>query len=247
VDLVYIVGPGSSCDDQELRFSIRSMQKHLSGINKLVIVGHRPSFLNDLAIHIPADDQYADNPARNIYEKILLACRDSRVSAKFICASDDYFLLKDFQATTFPFFHCGDLSEMLGRLSPQNYYHWHVKNTYEALLGRGLPTLNFNVHAPVIYDKALYRFTMGAFNWNIKAGYISKSIYCNALRLPGIYLKDPKIHTPKMKAGIIRHARELPMFSTNEYSMNADMGEVLRELFPNYSRWENIAESNFIL
>lgn len=234
MDLVYVVCASSPCDDLELKYSIRSMVKHLHGFDKIFIVGHYPRFLKD-AIHIPAEDPYRHNGARNIYEKILAACRHPDVSSSFICASDDYFLLKDFDANNLPFYHCGDLLHAVKNLGKDNYYKIHVENTYKILLDRGLPTMNFNIHFPIVYDKELYLRHMQQYNWEVPRGYISKSLYANTMLIPGEFMQDVKIHTPKTKPAIYRRIKDEAVFSTNEHSVNDNMKEVWQELYPESS------------
>src|SRR5687768_13919743 len=114
MDIVYTIGTESKCDDLELRYSIRSMVKHLHGFDRVVLVGHKPSWAKDV-IHIPCNDPHVANRARNIYDKILKAAMHAEVSENFICASDDHFLLADHDAATFPFYQCGALETCLAR------------------------------------------------------------------------------------------------------------------------------------
>lgn len=237
MDLVYIVGLDDKHNHLELRYSLRSMEMHLDKISNLILVGECPSFLKDF-FHIPAWDPYKYNPARNIYEKILAACRDERVSKNFLLCSDDYFILKDFITDSFPFFYASDLETESSLLSPTGTYKSHIDNTLALLKGKGLPTKYFNVHAPMIVDKELFSMIMPEFHWSIKKGYISKSLYCNAAGITGTPGTDIKIYTPKTKTAIQRKLKEAPYFSTNEFSINDPMKELLEELYPDPSKWE---------
>lgn len=237
IDLVYIVGDGSKCDDLELRYSVRSMVKHLKGFRAVYIVGHLPCFLKGV-IHVPCPDHFGFNKARNIYEKILAACRREDLSEKFICASDDHFLLKDFDAGTFPYFYHGTLWDTISKLSTASSYKVYVENTYKALAGANLPTVNYNLHCPIIYDKGLFSYCMARYDWTGKKGFLSKSLYANTMKMAGQLLRDLKIHTPKTKTAIYRKLKDATIFSTDEFSINADMKEVLQELYPNPSPWE---------
>lgn len=237
MDLVYTIGAGSKCDDLELRYSIRSMVKHLQGFDRIVLVGHKPSWIKDV-LHIPSDDPHQHNRARNIYDKILKAARHPEVSENFICASDDHFLLADHDAATYPYYQCGSLEQCIARLGKTNYYKSHVESTYNALTERGLPTLNFNIHSPILYNKSQFVEVMESYDWTIRRGYISKSLYCNSLQLNGPLLPDSKLHAPRTKTAIQRFIAGRKMFSTNEHSVNQEMREVLEELYPVASKWE---------
>jgi hypothetical protein len=228
VDLVYILGTGGHPD--ELKYSIRSMQKHLHGLDRIFVVGSRP--VGVYVSWIPLDDPDTKNRAKNIYQKILAACSTPDISDQFVCASDDHFLLKDFQAEKLPSYYSGCLSETLGIMSPKNYYRKHVEVTYQALKRMDLPTRDFNVHFPVVYDKRLFPRVTQKYDWTIPNGYISKSLFLNSMRIDGEQIKDCKISTPKTKTAIYRKIKNAPFFSTDTYAMNPEMWQVLEELFP---------------
>ena len=93
MDVLYVIGNSSQWGNhEELRYSIRSFQKHYKDLGKVFVVGHRPLWLQNV-IHIPAEDPYASTET-NIVSKILLGCI-SDISEDFIFSADDYILLQD--------------------------------------------------------------------------------------------------------------------------------------------------------
>ena len=237
MDLVYLVGEDKHHDHLELRYSIRSMVKHLDKISNLIVVGECPMFLKNV-IHIPVPDAHKHNGARNIYEKILAACNDPRVSKNFLSNSDDYFLNKDFAADSFPCFFDGDLEQLNSKLGYDGGYKVYVENTLSVLKERKLSVLNFNVHAPMIINKERFSMIMPAFNWTIHKGYISKSLYANAAGITGTPATDIKIYTPKTRTALQRKLKDAPFYSTNEHAINEFMKDMLQELYPEKSKWE---------
>lgn len=237
LDLVYIIGPGSSCDDMELRYSIRSMAKHLRGFDRIVLVGHCPTFIKNV-YYIPAADSYPTNPARNIYEKILKACADETVSRHFILVSDDYFLMRDFEASALPYYYCEDLADSINQASPLFSYRFHLEVTRSALLTKGLPTKNFNLHFPMIICKDLFPAVMAEYDWTGKVGFISKSLYANTLKIPGELHPDIKFKRPMTAAAIRHRTTNIPFFTTDHNSMNSEMKQFLSSLYPDASKWE---------
>lgn len=235
IDLVYLYTVGSNTN--EIRYSLRSMQKHLKNIGKVYIVGDDPGIFSGV-IYLPCENKWRHNGARNIYDKILTACQHPDLSDNFCCCSDDYFLLKYFDLENLPYFHCGNLSETIRRLPDKysngdiNPFKIHVINTYQALNANGLPTQNFNIHFPIVYNKEKYKEIMPAFDWEIGRGYISKSLYANSLKIEGEYMADSKIHAPKTKTAIYRCIKDRAAFSTNEHSMEPVMLGVMQELYP---------------
>lgn len=221
----------------ELRYSIRSMVKHLRGWKRLVIVGDDPGFIKG-AIFIPVLNAHLYNPDRNIYEKILSAAKDRRISSDFVASSDDYFLLQDYHGASFPYYRSNDLADYASKFALDHSYRPHVDNTLKALQARGLPTMNFNIHCPILYNKKKFRETVGSFEWNIKKGYLVKSLYANSNHVPGEVVEENKIHTPKTASAIRRRVEGKRFFSTSTHSLNAEMVAKLQELYPNPSKWE---------
>lgn len=235
IDLVYLYSEGSNTN--EIKFSLRSMQKHLSGIGNLFIVGDDPGIFKDFT-HIPMGNIHGVNLARNIYEKILAACKHPEVSEDFICASDDYFLLTDYEAASLPFYYQGDFKQLLNYIHKDNYYKAYVQETYDALMERGLPIKNFNVHFPILYNKKAFIEIMTSFDWERRKSFISKSLYANSLKIEGEPSTDWKFHKPKTKAAVLRQLLGKKYFSTADGALNEFMMEFLNENYPVASRWE---------
>src|SRR5436190_6206687 len=76
IDVLIPLGKGSRHDNLELKYCLRSIEKHLTGIKNVWIVGQKPGWIDyNLVVHVP----YQDNPnnwmrANNIYNKILNGC-----------------------------------------------------------------------------------------------------------------------------------------------------------------------------
>lgn len=236
IDLVYLYSSGS--DTNEIRYSLRSIFKHVSGLGKVFIVGDDPGIFKDVTI-IPMGNVHGVNLARNIYEKILAAAKHPEVSNPFICASDDYFLLHDYKAAELPFYYKWDFKQVLQGLSKDNWYKAYVEVTHEALVEKSLPTKWFNVHFPILYDKQKYIEVMGSFDWEKRKSFISKSLYANSLGIEGEPIdQDKKFFHAKTKTALNRQMKDLKFFSTDTSSMNEPMIEVLGELFPCVHRCE---------
>jgi hypothetical protein len=231
VDLVYTTSKDEH-DHVELRYSIRSMYKYLQKFDKIFIVGEKPSWIKNV-IYIPADDDHKFNAARNIYEKIRKACDHPDISTHFWYSADDSFLLKPLSNRGYPYFRSGSLQELIQGLSSKtSYYKVYVENTFAALLNRGLPTVNFDIHIPIIYHKEIYGCVMEQYDWDINKSYTSKTLYANTLRIPGRLLKDCKLHTSKTKPAIYRHIKDSRFFSTHCHAVNEYMKQVWEELYP---------------
>lgn len=97
-DIVYILGDGSPHNNEELRYSLRSVEKHIKGVRNVFVVGENPGFLSDKVIYIPALDPYPcdlNNKDRNIWHKLETACKHPLLSEDFLFSADDNIVLKD--------------------------------------------------------------------------------------------------------------------------------------------------------
>lgn len=237
IDVVYILGGIPHWKDQELLYSLRSLEQHVKNVRNVILVGRKPSFLNDTIIHIPHVDAYT-NKARNIMAKVYRACQDRRFSPEILFLNDDYFFFKDIDAATYPYVYKCDLEHSI-KIN-QNDYGIHVKSTYNALWNRQLPTKNFDTHKPIRFNRVKLREVCDAYDWSkITHGFILKSLYCNTLKIEGSFLLDNKINHPHLKTRWHQIALQVPdMVSIGDMALNSGFKEFLQERFPNKSKFE---------
>lgn len=237
-DIVIPLGWGSTWDNQELKFSLRSFERHLSGIGKLFIVTDLsgiPDFLQG-HIHLPCPDD-TNLAAVNTYKKILKACRDNRVSEDFLLSNDDFYLNHNFQAATFPNYHRGQILAGWDKI-PNKTSHYVVskKITASVLKKRGFTTFHFGIHCPILINKTKFLELVPLFKWEQSKGYLTRCIYGNVLQLPATYHRDTILNLPlSIPLGSIdKH----PFFSVRHGKVNEDMKGFFQRLYPDKSRWE---------
>ena len=193
MDLIYILGTGSKWENNEIRYSLRSVEKHVKGLDRVFIIGELPVFLqpSDKLIHIHCADSSQDK-AVNIMRKLKVACMDERISERFMFFNDDYFMFKNIEIESYPYYHKCDLD--LTEKINLSAYHYHVVSTNNLLKSKGLRNMNFDIHKPIIYEKKLLNDIIDGTNWNlpIGEGHIMRSLYCNTLGIVGSYKKDNK-------------------------------------------------------
>ncbi len=236
IDLLYPIGGGSAWQDNELRYSLRSVEKHLKGFRDIYIVGKSPDFLKDV-IHIPCDD---GEPCKesNIKKKISRGCQEPSLSDDFLFFNDDHFLLQDVEASQFPFYCKGDLVLTMQHLKPNNLYRRSVERTARTLSGLQLSTTNFDTHTPIIYNKQKFLEVMDRYDWNSRFGYVVKSLYANTLKIQGIREPDCKIAHSIIAEQIYQKIDGRKVFSINDKAINDQFKIVIEQLYPNPSRWE---------
>ncbi len=228
IDIVYVLGTGSKHSDSELRYSIRSAVKHIKNIRNIVIVGTCPTWIRNV-IHLPCKD-IDPIPDINIRNKILTACNSAIVSDDFLFMNDDHFILKPYDALTFPNYHKGDLKDSIEPRSLDSY-RIRLTNTYHQLKKKGFGTLNFDTHTPIIYNKQKFIKMTKLFDWTVFEGLVIKSLYGNVYKLKSELMKDYKINSPS------QIKEETQIFSTFP-AISADMQKYFKDTYNKASQFE---------
>ena len=222
-DIVIILGKGSRWNDNELKYSLRSIEKHLTNYENIYLIGEKPAWTQNV-IHLPHPDLSKISDV-NQYHKTLRACIDPTITANLLYFHDDHFLLSDFEANNFPNFHKGPLIEVK-RYDP---YGKRVKNTEQYLKHKGYPTLNFDVHTPILFNKSAWLESVHKANWK-EESYVIKSLYANQQEINYIRIDDCKIYRTKdIEGKQIISTYPNPSFEIKQF---------LKERFPNKSRYE---------
>lgn len=227
IDVVYVLGKGSRFHNNEIRFSLRSIEKHLKNYRNIWVIGEKhPELINVNHVFYPDRTCVSDT---NIMHKVTKACQIEDITEEFLFFNDDHYLLSDFDAVTFPYFYHRTIPEFLTIREPDSY-HRRVKNTGEYLLSKGLPVKFFDVHTPIIFNKTkfLEHVTSGP-DWTLPNMYVMKSVYANSLGIEGIEMPDQKGDAPPPKGARI--------FSSSPRVKSA-VQRFLLEQFPVKSRYE---------
>jgi AAA15 family ATPase/GTPase len=235
LDLVYPLGSGSKWNNSELKYSLRSVEKHLKNFDKVFIVGQFPDFLNSEAIHI-TQPIVSGNAARNIAMNLLAACQDERLSQSFLYMTDDLFFTKDVDATTYPTYFKCDL-EKTYRINVTDYRR-HVRNTMDVLKEQGHKTLNFDVHYPTTFKKTELKRVIESNNFNRSFGLIIKSLYFNTLGTQGTLRDDCKVVQIKRLDQWREYVKTTECFSIADTCINQVFKDFMAETYPEKSRWE---------
>lgn len=216
---------GSRHNDLELRYSLRSIEKNLSGFDRVFIAGETvPDWLTNV-VHLPIKDDPKRVPDWNIMNKVSNA---DGISENFLFINDDHFIMKPYQVETFPNYYHSTL-DIYCRRRGRDGYGYRAINTKNWLVEQGLKLLHFDIHYPIIYNLKAFREVMDKVPWDKeKHGFIVKSLYGNYMKLPGTYTYDNK--TSKIDP-------RLPVFSTYPH-MTISLMNYLKAILPKPSRFE---------
>lgn len=240
MDIVYVVGNRSAWDDNELKYSLRSVHAHVQDVENVYIIGYKPPFVNDEAIFIPYDDKHT-NSARNIAEKLHYVCRHSDVSDEFLFMADDMYFLEPTTIKKYAYHYNGSLEDVLKNYS--GVFVHHVMATKILLKKLGVATLNFDCHYPIRINRYVYPLMYGALDLDVPFGYTIKSLYCNYnyTRIPFCETArsgDAKLRFRGDGKSIESFVVGRKFFSTGDLLRGDDSLAVFESLFPEKSRWE---------
>lgn len=233
VDIVIPFRNSPLTGNLELKYTLRGIEKHLSGVRYVHLIGDFPIYLNNVIGWPHTENNWYQYLTRNIYEKLLTACCNSAISDPFLYFNDDHFLLQNFEAEYFPFYHQGKTFD----LGTGNY-----KVTIANTLARYPHANNYDIHAPILIFKEAFINSMSVLNWKIDFGYCIKTCYCaykHARVLCNVmeYYPDHKLsHAPTEKD--FREIEQRKFFSVGDRAMNADMRAYLQTLYPDKSKYE---------
>ena len=238
ISVIYPLGTGSKWQNNELRYSLRSLSK-ISGIGDVFIVGEKPDWLRNI-IHIPRKD-IPFRKEYSIYTKIMAAVNDDRVSNCFLFMNDDHFCLQDMDVTEVDNYASGTLEDEYNRR--HGHYKAACKNTLEFLeiidlLDRVIP-INCpycDVHTPILYWKGFWN---GIDKLNChKQEYVLKSLYAGFAGVQTVEITDLKINKPMPYREILAKLVGRKFFSIGDYGVCPDMKRVMSELYPKKSKYE---------
>jgi len=224
MDIVYVLGSGSVWDDNEIRFSLRSVEKHLIGVGDVYIIGKKPNFLKNI-IHRSVPDSYKE-PWRNVYNKVRRACLELKLSEKFLLFNDDFYLLKDFKAATFPVYNKGLLRCLVSFC--HNPLASSECNTLRLIREHCKIPLNYKVHFPFPIEKT--KFLKMPLSVKEKGQISPRCFYGNFYKLKGYQVKDQLMLSPGQ-----------PFFSsTRGFEKDLKFREWLKDRFPIPSKWDKL-------
>ncbi len=222
MDLVY-VNIKSKWESNELKFSLRSAEKHLK-FDKVVIVGYLPPFLSpDRVFHIPFEERI-EKKWKNVADKFELIVNHPDISKDFIYMNDDFFLFKDYPKI--PYFYRGTLADTTKGNRPGEYWK-RLRKTYECFPDG----LNYEVHFPMVFNKAKLKKVIEKYGWEVER----RSAYCNEYKVPSKLTEDYKCFHIKD----LDKVTNVPFFSTSdEVVLYPAFLTFIHERFPEPSSYE---------
>lgn len=237
IDVVYPLGTGSRWSDNELRYSLRSLEKNFPELGRVFIVGRKPAWLTGVE-HIPFPDKYRGNKDANLITKVLAAC-EAGISKEFIRLSDDELFPLPTRYREMVALHWGDLKEKSDAFFASTWKS-HLRNTRNRMASLGLSTFHFDTHTPNAYDREKFKAVMADHPWE-KVPMTINTLYYNATQATGRPANSETVsfHRAEKNIGKIRQRLGRAKYlNYNDAGLTLAMKTMLEELFPEPSKYE---------
>ena len=233
IDVLYIY-KHSQNDDQELKYSLRSLEKYVGDYGRVFITGDIPEFIDqEKVIYTPAQDIGA--PMTNHWHKVTETIKKTDIGNFFALVYDDVFFIKHTNLSCYPFYQRGKLGQ-----DPNGGEHYRqtLLNAKYFLEQKGFPINDYELHVPCVYHRNSF-LKIGKFFEERKGDCQSmavRSVYGNMILMPEQpYRGDIKIRGEEKVKDVIGVA---DCFSVSEKAFQYDTLSFLEQEFPNKSRWE---------
>jgi hypothetical protein len=225
VDYVYVCRSG---DNEELRYSIRSV-RHNASYNNLWVVGGKPDWYYGNFVEVPD----VGNKFQNIQECYKAITQIGAISNEFVLMNDDFFILKP--VGIMPILHGGPLIEKIERYNNNGASTKYTRILLEAYKKmqklRIKDPLDYDIHTPMVIEKNKIKDF-------IDLSLAPRSMYGNMFNIGGENIQDVKIYSSKkMQFNSIFDYSNLAFLSTEDESFDKIL-PFLDNLFPKKSMYE---------
>lgn len=228
MNLLYLLGNGSNWQDNELRYSLRSAQQHVS-VDQVIVVGERPPWLTGV-LHIPAMDIY-QRPVACTLHKLLEACTDERVPERFVLMNDDFIFLAD-QPDPLPTYIRGTVKQYVdGGPRYEAFYYGLMCTALRSWQKLGIAhPLDYDGHWPMPMTKAGVLAMAERFGGSGSV-YAWRTYYGNMHGGHTVHAPDPKMYDwYEPRGGTMSLSEDLPT--------SPAFVRWMAERFPMPSHWE---------
>lgn len=243
MDLVILYKKSPSTCEDEIRFTIRSMEKYVK-FDNLIVIGDRPSFLNAKAIYINLTLENDGIKRDCLFKHIDMLAKakaiiaDERISNDFIWSNDDFIILQP--QDRIPYYYNRTLEEwhdaknnnweMAGGFK-SNTWIKYINEVYEVF-----PEGNwYEVHYPIVFNKK--KLDNVIRKYKLEHLGVIRSFYCNNYKtIKGEQIEqDYKIYT----VDDFKKYKKAPFISTtNAMGRFEPLIQFLAAKFPQKSSYE---------
>lgn len=225
MDCVYVCRDG---DNEELRYSIRSVQKNLPHSN-IWVVGAKPSWYTGNFIKVPP----TGGAYKNVRKSLRFIIANEDISNTFILMNDDFFILKPIEEVKY--YYSGTLREKVKTrvsIAPSSLYTSFLGRTqHELECARIKDPLDYELHVPIVFEKDKLKMV-------VDSPGLWRSMYCNINNVGGEQMEDVKIYSKGHNLN--EHEVDLAnsTFISTDDNTFLGMRQAIHNLFPDPSPYE---------
>lgn len=225
MNFVYLCRDG---DNEELRYSIRSLYKNIKNPN-IWIVGGKPDWYIGNYIKVNQNKTKHVN-VRNSLNKIV---HSKNIEDNFILMNDDFFIMKPM--SDIPYLHGGLLINKVKKFkinAKTSSYTKMLSDTYDTLIKKQIQDpLDYAVHVPMKINKEnLSKVIYPALS--------IRTMYGNLYNVGGTQIEDVKVHLNRPWTESFDYKKNTKFLSTNDQSFNKLYEEIFKNKFINKSPLE---------
>ena len=225
MDYVYVCRPG---ENEELRYSIRSLVKNLPDV-KVWIIGDAPSwYTGNLIKTIAHRDKYV-----TVRRNLTVLCETDEIGEDFVLMNDDFFVMQPMDRVAV--WHRGLLRDSCNRrkqIEPYSMYTKFLFTTHKIIHSLGIEDpLDYELHTPLPLTKQSLFKAVG------KPG-LWRSIAANSNGIGGEQHNDVKLYDPR--SALYREIEPNSPYISCDHGSFPILLEKLKEAFPDPSPYESI-------
>lgn len=245
LDLLYVLGSGSTHDDLELRYSLRSIEKYCKNYGRIIVVGRKPEWLTNVEF-IPCDDNMG-SAHKNMMKKILWAVhhQSCHISDWFVVQADDHFYTRPYDFRKISNYYKDELPRTLEECDFDDQYKISMVDTYHYLKKKGYPTKNGSMHCGFLFNRSLMLqleselFAPGFYKqFGIESFTVMASALNKHLHIPYRYRKDCKVRSFLGEKGLVEKIDGNFCFSIYDRAFQHALLPILQRWYPEPSKYE---------
>lgn len=228
MDYIYACRIG---DNEELRYSIRSVMKNCATVDNIWVIGYKPDWYAGNFISVPN----RSTKYENIKNCLRAAIDNPNISEDFVYMNDDFFVTRPM--AEIPTMHGGLLQDKINKylkVDSGSGYVSSLQQTAVNLRRRAIRApLDYDLHTPIVFNKTLLRSVID------EVGQV-RTNYGNIHDIEAIESTDVKTYSAEkyQYRSYDYLNNDLPYISTEDVSFVNVYNDILKDMFPDPSIYE---------